>query len=390
MWVDNMVDKSCASYLYQKRSVYYFSKQVPCDVRQHYKRDRIVICLKTKSVSRAKRMCDSILQRLHDYWLSLRLSAMPLPAAHLVHDSNGHGQLSSGPTLSEARDAYIKLKGVGKDKTFIRGASRNVDAVIKQLGDRPIDGYSSSDAAALRDAMLDRGLSIASVKRNFSTIRSIINLTISEQGLDCGNAFARAFMPEEDRQRRLPIPIACIRAIQSDCHDIDDDMRWLVALLSDTGMRLGEAVGLAAEDVHLDDETPYRNLTPHPWRRLKTKGSERCIPLVGEALWAASRAIDRASGSSFLFARYNRASTSNANSASAAINKWLKPRVPDGCVIHSFRHSMRDRLRAVECPADVIDAIGGWATAGVGQAYGLGYSLEKKWEWLILLEEQQK
>ena len=123
--------------------------------------------------------------------------------------------------------------------------------------------------------MLDRGLYIASVKRNFSTIRSIINLTISEHGLDCGNAFARTFMPEEDKQRRLPIPIDCIRAIQSDCHDIDDDMRWLVALLSDTGMRLGEAVGLAAEDVYLDDETPYINLTPHPWRRLKTRGSER-------------------------------------------------------------------------------------------------------------------
>ena len=81
----------------------------------------------------------------------------------------------------------------------------------------PIDGYSSADAAALRDAMLEKGLSIASVKRNFSTIRSIINLTISEQGLDCGNAFARTFMPETDRQRRLPIPIDCIRAIQSDC-----------------------------------------------------------------------------------------------------------------------------------------------------------------------------
>ena len=329
MWVDNMVDKSCASYLYQKRDVYYFSKQVPCDVRQHYKRDRIVICLKTKSVSRAKRMCDSILQRLHDYWLSLRLSAMPLPAAHLVHDSNGHGQLTTGPTLTEARDAYIKLKGVGKDKTFIRGASRNVDVVIKHLGDRPIDGYSSADAAALRDAMLGKGLSIASVKRNFSTIRSIINLTISEQGLDCGNVFARTFMPEEDRQRRLPIPIEYIRSIQSDCRHTDDDMRWLVALLSDTGMRLGEAVGLSGDDVHLNDETPHINITPHPWRRLKTKGSERCVPLVGEALWAASRAIEGVSGSGFLFPRYNRASTSNANSASAAINKWLKPRVPE-------------------------------------------------------------
>ena len=301
MWVDNIVDKSCASYLYQRRGVYYFSKQVPCDVRQHYKRDRVVLCLKTKSVNRANRICDSILQRPHDYWLSLRLSAMPLPAAHLVHDSNGHGHLSSGPTLSEARDAYIKLKGVGKDKTFIRGASRNADVVIKHLGDKPIDAYTSADAAALRDAMLEKGLSIASVKRNFSTIRSIINLTISEQGLDCGNAFARTFMSEQDRQRRLPIPIECIRAIQSDCRHMDDDMRWLVALLSDTGMRLGEAVGLSVDDIRLDDETPHINITPHPWRRLKTKGSERCVPLVGEALWAASRAIEGASGGDFLF-----------------------------------------------------------------------------------------
>ncbi len=100
MWVDNMVDKSCASYLYQKRGVYYFSKQVPCDVRQHYKRDRIVLCLKTKSVSRAKRMSDSILKMLHDYWFSLRLSGMSLSAQHLVSDSNGHSHLSSGPTLS--------------------------------------------------------------------------------------------------------------------------------------------------------------------------------------------------------------------------------------------------------------------------------------------------
>ena len=55
----------------------------------------------------------------------------------------------------------------------------------------------------------------------------------------------------------------------------------------------------------------------------------------------------------------------NANSVSVALNKWLKPRVPDGCVIHSFRHSLRDRLRAIECPADIINAIGGWVTEGV-------------------------
>ncbi|MDA0357981.1 MAG: hypothetical protein O3C14_02595, partial [Proteobacteria bacterium] len=35
-----------------------------------------------------------------------------------------------------------------------------------------------------------------------------------------------------------------------------------------------------------------------------------------------------------------------------------------------FRHSLRDRLRAVECPSDIIDQIGGWQTAGVSQSYG--------------------
>ena len=50
-------------------------------------------------------------------------------------------------------------------------------------------------------------------------------------------------------------------------HDADDDMRWLVALLSDTGMRLGEAVGLVKSDIILDDDIPHVNISPH---RLET------------------------------------------------------------------------------------------------------------------------
>ena len=63
----------------------------------------------------------------------------------------------------------------------------------------------------------------------------------------------------------------------------------------------------------------------------------------------------------------------------------VKPSAPlmsEATSFYSFRHSLRDRLRAVECPSDMIDQIGGWATAGVGQAYGDGYAIDKKWEWL--------
>lgn len=56
--------------------------------------------------------------------------------------------------------------------------------------------------------------------------------------------------------------------------------------------------------------------------------------------------------------------------------------MPDNCVIHSFRHSLRDRLRAVECPSDIVDAIGGWKTSGVGHGYGNWYPLEVLEKWV--------
>ena len=81
--------------------------------------------------------------------------------------------------------------------------------------------------------------------------------------------------------------------------------------------------------------------------------------------------------------QYNKSGTTNANSASAALNKWLKNYVSNGSTMHSFRHSIRDRLRAVECPSDIIDQIGGWTTSGVGQSYGEGYPLEVCHRWMM-------
>ena len=114
-------------------------------------------------------------------------------------------------------------------------------------------------------------------------------------------------------------------------------------------------------------------------------GSERDIPLVGASLWAANRILAN-SNSDFAFPKYNNQNFSNSNSASAALNKWLKPLVPDGCVIHSLRHSFRDRLRSIQCPFDIIDRLGGWITSGVGQSYGSGYSVEVVSRWMIKID----
>ena len=99
------------------------------------------------------------------------------------------------------------------------------------------------------------------------------------------------------------------------------------------------------------------------------------------SLWAAQRASE-ASKTQFVFPKYCNENKASSNSASAALNKWLQRKINSEIVVHSLRHMMRDRLRNIECPSNVIDAIGGWTYGSVGESYGLGYSLKVKSKWL--------
>ena len=261
-----MVYQRVAQYLWLKGETYYFNRRVPKDVMGHYKSSRIVICLKTTRKDTAARSARSIAQRLEDYWMSLRLANIDVPALHLLRDRPLRAFQSSCMTLSDALELYLRLKGFNKGKVFRRGAERNIQSVVDVLSNRPLNEYSSSDAAAYRDYLLKKGLTTNSVKRNFATIRSVINLAIQEHGLECRNAFSKVYLPDlDDAKKRKPIPIENIREIQKECMSIDDEARWLVALISDTGMRLSEAAGLHIDDIKLDCEIPHIDLKPHAW-----------------------------------------------------------------------------------------------------------------------------
>ena len=376
-----MRNKCEANHVLYRDGVYYYVRRVPYDLTSYYDVKRLCFSLKTKSLKAAIRTSKSVTQRLEDYWLGLRLQNMDIPAIQVVKSGDTHE--SDTLLMSEACELYLRLKGLGKDRVFIKTANRNTQYVTKLLGDRPISSYSSNEAAQFRDWCIGQGMGIKTVKRVFASVRAIINLAISEEGFDCSNAFAKTYFPNDDNaQSRQPIPAEDIKKVQSLCKDIDDEMRWLIALISDIGMRLGEAAGLLKVDINLDGRIPHIDLKPHPWRSLKTKGSQRLIPLTKEALWASKRLLEANNDSIFAFPRYCSETGCKANSASGGLNKWLHQYVPDNCVIHSFRHSLRDRLRAVECPSDIVDAIGGWKTSGVGHGYGNGYPLEVLQRWM--------
>ena len=359
---------------------------MPTDLNDHYRAKRIIYSLRTHSSREARSRALSDALKLDTYWTTIRFKHQDIPGQHLICDNpKGEGgdgaQGSYGPTLSEAISLYISIKGQSKPETFKRAATRSCGYVIKCISNKCLADYTRSDANKFRDYLLKRELTGSSITRIFGTVRAVFNFSANESGLTLNNPFSGVYY---DRNlgvlSRNPIPIDKIRCIQKKCVELDDELRWLVALVSDTGMRLAEASGLLINDLVLDKDIPFVIIQKHPWRSLKTMGSERKIPLVGLSFWAAQR-IKANRTNEFAFPRYNKNGQTNSNSASAALNKWIKQITSSEYSMHGFRHSLRDRLRTVECPSDIADQLGGWATQGIGQGYGNGYELNilKKW-----------
>ena len=248
-----MVYKFKRNYIFKRGETYYFSKQIPKDVREHYSRSRMVICLKTQSESLAIKSASSFISKLEEYWAHLRLTSINLPASHLLKNpTQSQRVISDTIKLSEAMEQYCRLKGAGKADTFFSSTSRNINEVIRMFGDLPVDQYSSQDAGKLRDSLMCRGLTTSSVKRIFSTIRAVFNLSINERGLNCTNPFTRTFLPNEEGRKRAPISLMEIKQVQDECFRIKDEKRLIIALISDTGMRLSEALGLSWDDVFIE------------------------------------------------------------------------------------------------------------------------------------------
>lgn len=278
-----MLETKTAPFTFVKQGIFYFSRRVPSDLSHHYNASRIMYSLRTRSavvaISRAQRAA----QQLDEHWYHLRIREVDLPGKDLLRMSGkaaANGVGTSGDTsgssvkLSEVVSIYIRLKGKDRPVTFHRAAERACGYVIDACGDKDLTAYTRADANSFRDALLAKGLAGSSITRVFGTVRSVFNFAAAEIGISVSNPFAGVYYDRqagvEDRQ---PLPVETIKSLQTLCRDEDDDLLWLVALVSDIGMRLAEAAGLLVEDIRLEGPTPHVVVQEHPWRRLKISRS---------------------------------------------------------------------------------------------------------------------
>jgi hypothetical protein len=275
--------KVSAPYLYRKRGIYYLQKRIPKPLIPKYGRSILQRSLRTTNRADAVRLSSSIVASLEREWQALLFDIPNTSASAFYHLTSGQ---QHEPLLTEAMQLYLKDGGKDLDFRLCQATNTVIKSVVSLVGDKTLSAYSRNDALRFRDTLVARGVSQATVKRHFARVRAIWNFSAREHGIMTTNPFANMNLGGGKAPRkRCPIPTENIFNIQTLCGEIDDDMRWIVATISDSGMRLAEVIGLQKDDLSLDVEIPFLRLSEHPWRRLKTSTSKRDVPLVGAAQW---------------------------------------------------------------------------------------------------------
>lgn len=292
-------------------------------------------------------------------------------------------------TLSDAKQVYLKrrdaLRKTPTTRKLINETDASFDLALDQIGDKEITKVKRREVAGVIESALRDGLKTATIKKRLGLVRAAINDLIDEfEVRDEYNPFKGFKIPNlgDDREERSSLSREQVKRIRSLVDQSDSDTTNIIGMLLDTGARIGEIAGLLRDDVALDAETPHIIIHRNPFRRLKTKASQRKVPLVGHALIAARRACANAGSSQWMFERYIGEDKVKNDNASAAVKKALGRIECE--TAHWLRHTMNTRLKNKDIAKEKREEVQGWERSGASMAdtYGDQTALRLMREWL--------
>ena len=197
-------------------------------------------------------------------------------------------------------------------------------------------------------------------------------------------------IPTKTQLTELCTPVKKLRGLNSTqilvlvnaCKNKDDEIRWLLTLQLGLGCKLIEVVGLALRDLRLNVGLPYVSFQSNSQKKFKSISSRRNVPLVGVSLWAAYKIVESAKRRQFYaFPRYTNERQCNVNSASAAINKWIRS-LGINRTTYDLQYTMRDRLEEAGMPKLAQDFIVGYEPKKKVDDSKISYGLEQLKVWL--------
>ena len=278
---------------------------------------------------------------------------------------------------AETKDQILDLSP-DQLRIWRNARKRVVKSFAGVVGDKLITELTVDDAIDFRNFWRDRvvqeGIAAKSANREVGQLSGMIKELNILRRLGLPDLFKGLRLKGEVDKEPTPYETKFVqnRLLADGALDgLNEDARYIIYVIADTGLRPSEVVNLNRKTIHLNARIPYVSVLPDG-RRLKTDDSLREIPLVGAALAALKAKPDG-------FPRYR----DNSSTFSATANKFLLEnglRPTEEHTVYSLRHSFKDRLIAAEAQDSLIDSLMGHDT--YKPKYGKGPSLELKRKYL--------
>jgi integrase len=263
-------------------------------------------------------------------------------------------------------------------RKWTNAKKRAVEILVEQKGDKALHELTRDDALSYvewwEDRIFSGEVNAGTANKNISHIGGMIRAVTKRLQLRHDNVFAGTRIDGGRDGSRRPFDLDFIRNVilaEGQLADLNGEARDVIYAIMETGARPSEIINLSKARIVLDAPIPYIRIKAEG-RLLKTEHSERDVPLVGMALAALQRHPDG-------FPRY----FDKGSNLSAALMKHFKKHklLPSELhTIYSFRHSFKDRLKAVEAPEELIDELMGHSIDK--PKYGDGYGPKLKLKYL--------
>lgn len=301
------------------------------------------------------------------------LGSVDQPELRLSGIANQYFEIAKGEILD---------KNENQIRIWKNSRKRAIKNMIDVLGNKPLAELDKNGALKFRNYWLDRivneGISVKTANKELGHIDRMLRVVSDHYRLSFDALFnGLKFAGEEIKNPRQPFTTEFIMTdlLPPDAlKGMSDAGRALICLMSETGARPGELIGLDKSEVFLDTPVPYIVIKKNQHRTLKTKNSERELPLIGHALRAAQNgAIEK-------MAKYQARQIALVE----AVRMYFKRHeiMPSKHhTLYSLRHSFEDRMTAVDVPERVKSELMGHRYSR--PKYGLGAVLKHRREWML-------
>ena len=260
-------------------------------------------------------------------------------------------------SLSLLIDEYLEAINVLNDKKKLYSIKKSLSLLIEICGDKPIDSYNINDANSFKNYFIKID-KISTGKRNQSNLQNFFSVIFQKYLIDKKNPFAGLKWPniivKISHQKFSDEELIRIKDF---CVKENSFTSCIIGIMFETGCSYSEIIGLESEDVDLNKYNPYIVIRSNSLRQIKNIYKRRIIPLVGISLDKIKK-IYKINNKGSLFKDYSNILELSKFKYEKNINDELKI-LSNGKTSISFKYSLIERLKSINCPESVIcDLIG--------------------------------